>query len=265
MPELTLITFNCFGVPTPITKRRLRTLAATLNNGPATLVCLQEVQAHGYRRLLQGAATAFESHAHAPLTHAPRGGLLTLSRTLIEHQAFVQFRDRELWYTPAVTDWLLHKGMLLARTSIAGQQVIAINTHLNANYSGDWRETNSFAQLEWKQLQQLADLVREQPADALVLVSGDFNIPRMSWLYDRFIERSGLVDPRAADPRPTYRPRRGMPARYTQTIDFALLRPPVGVTVEASSTLCFEDAVPLLGGGVAYLSDHIGIRLDVVW
>src|SRR4051812_33292422 len=76
MPNFSLLTFNCFGVPALTTRRRLLTLARELNQRADMVVCLQEVQAHIYRRLLMQETThtacAYEQHLHAP-----KGGLLT--------------------------------------------------------------------------------------------------------------------------------------------------------------------------------------------
>jgi hypothetical protein len=100
-------------------------------------------------------------------------------------------------------DWLLYKGVLLIELSCGPRSVVVLNTHLNANYSGDWRRENRYAQVEQRQLAQLAEVVAEQPADALVLVAGDFNIPRGGWLYDELLAAAGLHDPLASDRRAT--------------------------------------------------------------
>src|SRR4051812_29315993 len=112
MPRFSLLSLNCFGTPTPSTRRRLLTLAQELNREPVSVVCLQEVQAHIYRRLLINACSIYPANAHTPFVHAPKGGLLTLSQLAIEHQRFILYRERGLWYTPALADWILHKGIL---------------------------------------------------------------------------------------------------------------------------------------------------------
>jgi exonuclease III len=48
MPAFSLVTLNCFGVQTPTTRPRLCALTQELNHDPHDVVCLQEVQAHGY-------------------------------------------------------------------------------------------------------------------------------------------------------------------------------------------------------------------------
>ncbi|MBX3063163.1 MAG: endonuclease/exonuclease/phosphatase family protein [Anaerolineae bacterium] len=250
----------------PSTYRRLRALGDTLCRLDADVICLQEVQAHPYRRLLvRLCAEQYPHHAFAPFLHAPKGGLLTLSRHPISESRFVLYRERGLWYTPALADWILHKGVLFTHLQYGAFPVTILNTHLTANYSGDWSPRNRFALHEWEQLQQLADLVSTQSADTLVLVMGDFNIPRGSWLSDQFLERSGLIDPLAGDQRPTFRLMPGMPSRYLAAIDFNLYRAPSGLELSVQSDLCFEQKYTLSDGRTAYLSDHIGVELRQTW
>lgn len=265
MATCSLLTLNCFGIPTLWTHKRLLTLAHELNQRQATLVCLQEVQTHAYRRLLTQACTAYPSHAHEPFIHAPKGGLLTLGRAPFAHSQFILYHERGLWYTPGLADWMLHKGMLCTTLHLDGLPIHLLNTHLHANYDGDWRPHNRFARSEWRQLQQLAAVVAAQPAEALVLVAGDFNIPRGSWLYHDFLQASHLTDPLANDTRPTFRGLPRLPHRFVQPIDFVLFRPPAALQLQAHADLVFQDKHPFTGGGDGYLSDHCGIVLHLTW
>jgi endonuclease/exonuclease/phosphatase family metal-dependent hydrolase len=264
MATLRLITLNCLGVPAPLTARRLRTLAHELETRPFDLVCLQEVQAHPYRRLLTAALGSYAARFE-PFVYAPKGGLLTLARHPVVQAGFTLYSERGDWLGPSAADRLLHKGVLQSEVDLAGLRVFALNTHLSANYRGDWSGQNRYVQVERAQLAQLARLVRELPPDALVLVAGDFNVPRHSPLIQEFLAESGLRDPLAGDTRPTYRPLAGMPARYALPIDFALVRAPELPGLRIRSDLCFQQRRPLLGGGEAFLSDHCGIELELSW
>jgi endonuclease/exonuclease/phosphatase family metal-dependent hydrolase len=267
MATFALISLNCFGVPTPTnrTRCRLLTLARELDRRDAMVVCLQEVQTHFYRRLLIQACSCYPANVYAPFVHAPKGGLLTLARLPLRRSTFTLFRERGLWHTPAVTDWLLHKGILQAHLMFDGLPIAVFNTHLTANYSGNWSAENRYARTEREQLRQLAGLVAAQPPDTLVLVAGDFNIPRGSWLYDEFMAASGLTDPLAGDTRPTLRVPLGVPARYALPIDFALFRAPDLPGLQVSSNLCFREKLALIDGRQGYLSDHYGIELRLTW
>lgn len=265
MPSISIITFNCFGTPTLRTQRRLLTLAHALNQSAADIVCLQEVQAHVYRRLLLRACHTFPFAAAERFIHAPKGGLLTLSRLPIAHSDYALYRNRGNMHTPALADWLLHKGVLRVDTEVHGQRVIMLNTHLSANYRGDWQTENRYVREERGQLQQLAEIVASQDVGAIVLVAGDFNVPRGSALFQDFLQASGLTDPRASDTHPTYRRMPGMPARFAVPIDFALVRAPQLPGLQLACDFRFEDQVALPGGSQSYLSDHIGLELTVTW
>lgn len=265
MAEFSLVTYNCFGAPTPRARRRLLALAHELNRRAESVVLLQEVQANIYRRLLIEASTGYPFSSYEPFIYAPKGGLLTLAQLPIERREFILYRAREIVRPPAMMDWALHKGVLLVRTAVAGVPVVLLNTHLSANYSVNWNQGNHYARIEQAQLRQLAEIVHAQPAEALVVAAGDFNIPRGSWLYDEFLSESGMIDPLAGDQRPTHRPPAGLPARFARSIDFALLRLPELPNVSVHSDLCFTQPVPIGGARLGYLSDHDGIELRISW
>lgn len=258
-----LVTFNCFGGASWRPRRRLLSLARELEADPATVVCLQEVQSHATRRLLVEACRGYPAHAYAPALAAPRGALLTLGRAPLRRVAFVPYDNQGAWLGPTVMDRMTGKGALIAHLDAAGVPVVVINTHLLANYGADWRPSSRAARDQLAQLSQLAAIVREQPAERLVLVASDFNLPRGSWLYDEFLARSGLADPLAGDVRPTYRPFPGVPASYALPLDFVFVRVPPGLRVALDADLCLGERVALVGGGRDYLSDHIGVRLQV--
>ena len=265
MARFSLVTFNCFGAPTPLTRLRLLALARELNRREYSVVCLQEVQAHMYRKLLADACTQYSVQLYEPFFHAPKGGLLTLARLPIEQREFTLYRAREIVSPLAAMDLLLHKGVLLARTAIDSLPIVVLNTHLSANYSVDWIPNNRYARVEHSQLRQLAEIVRAQPAEALVIAAGDFNIPRGSWLYDDFLEQSGMIDPLAGDFRPTHRMPPGIPAHLARPIDFVLLRLPPLPGLMVQSNLCFDQQLPLAGARRGFLSDHYGLELQIDW
>lgn len=265
MATFSLLTINCFGVPAPATRQRLLTLARELDRRAACVVCLQEVQAHAFRRMVTGACARYPENAFEPFSYAPKGGLLTLARRPFVERHFALYRERGLWYTPALADWMLHKGVLSTHTLAGGMRVVVLNTHLSANYRGNWETDNQYVRTERSQLRQLAEIVAAQPRDAIVIAAGDFNIPRGSRLYEEFLAASGMRDPLAGDRRPTYRTLPGVPARYTVAIDYALVRAPPLPGLRIRSDICFGERVPLVGGRQGYLSDHNGVELEIAW
>jgi hypothetical protein len=102
-------------------------------------------------------------------------------------------------------DRLFFKGMLITKLIWSKIPIVIINTHLLANFAGDWGPHGMYARVEEKQLRQLAETVQSQPMDSVIIVVGDFNVPRGGGLYHDFLVHSGLTDLLAGDTRPTLR------------------------------------------------------------
>jgi endonuclease/exonuclease/phosphatase (EEP) superfamily protein YafD len=261
--SFSLLTLNCFGGYLPFTSRRLLALANELEQRSNQVVCLQEIQLHRYQKLLVKACASYPYGLYEPYFHCPKGGLLTLSRLPMTSEHFEPYIERGLWYTPMIMDKILYKGMLVHNLIWAGIPMVIINTHILANYIGDWERHGMYARIEEKQLQQLARTVRSQPSDSIIIVVGDFNIPRGSKLYHDFLANSGLTDPLAGDTRPTLRIPLGVPARYSLPIDYAFVRMPSSYSLKIDCDLCFSNKYQISRWGQDYLSDHHGIEIRI--
>ena len=260
---LSLLTFNCFGLWLPGTKRRLLTLAQQLEKSSYQVVCLQEIQLHRYQRLLVNACPSYSYPFFEPYFHCPKGGLLTLSRIPLTDKSFEPYEERGLWYTPMLLDRFFYKGMLLTKLTWANIPVTIINTHILANFAGDWRRGGMYVRVEEKQLRQLVKTVQAQPKDCLILVVGDFNIPRGSTLYYDFLGSSGLTDPLAGDTRSTLRTPIGLPSQYSMSIDYALFRMPNTHQLNIDCDLGFTTKHQTNKWYQGYLSDHNGIEIQI--
>ncbi len=264
--EMRLLTFNCFGVPLlSNTRARLRTLARELDAADVDVVCLQEIQLSRYLPLLRRSLTQYPHAAYEPYIYAPKGGLVILSRWPIESANFVLYRERGRWHSPAVADWLLHKGILAAGVRIGDHPVIVVDTHLIANYSGNWSRHNTYARQQHSELRQLAQVVHGVEANVPCVIAGDFNLPRGSWLYNDFVAEAGVIDPLSESEDPTYRPLSILPGRFQVAIDHVFIRPPRHQVVTASAQLVFQEPLTLVNGRTSYLSDHTGILADVAF
>jgi hypothetical protein len=74
-----------------------------------------------------------------------------------------------------------------------------------------------------------------------------------------------MSDPLKGDTRPTVRAPQPFAARYAMPIDFAFARAPRLPGLQIASDLRFADRVPLLTGKPRFLSDHLGVELQVRW
>ena len=259
--SLSLLSLNCFGTPVPTTRRRLQALAQHLEQSSLQIVCLQEVQLIAYQNLLFQACASYPFQAYEPHLHCPKGGLVTLSRAPLATGHFETFTEQGSWYLPTAMDRFLRKGMLISSLHWGDVPVVVINTHILANYSGDWERNGIFTRMQEKQLRQLADTVAAQPSNALVAVVGDFNLPRGSRLYHNFLQQTGLMDALAGDQRPTHRPPPGVPAHYSLPIDFVFIRVPSSLSLQITSDLRFSSKLNLTPRHHDYLSDHNAIEV----
>ncbi len=190
---------------------------------------------------------------------------MTFSRMSLGPASFTLYEDRGQWYTPAIADMALHKGVLRTELTIEGTPVVVLNTHLTANYRGDWKNENRYVRTERSQLKQLAEVAAAEPPEALVIACGDFNFPRGCSLYTEFLAESGFTDPLAGDTRPTFRPPPGLPERYALPLDFTFLRAPQLPGLRVTNDIRFHERVPFIDGGKGYLSDHMAIELELSW
>jgi endonuclease/exonuclease/phosphatase family metal-dependent hydrolase len=261
--SFSLLTLNCFGLWLPNTWRRLRALTKELEQSSYQVVCLQELQLHQYQKLLVEGCASYPYALYEPYVHCPKGGLLTLSRIHTLSTAFEPYTDRGLWYTPMLLDKLFFKGMLITRLTWNNFPMVIINTHLLANFAGDWERHGMYARVEEKQLLQVAETVQSQPLDSIVIVVGDFNIPRGGRLYHDFLARSGLTDLLAGDTRPTLRLPPGTPSRFSLPIDYVLVRIPERRSFKIDCDLCFSKTYPIYNKREGYLSDHSGIEIQI--
>ena len=252
--SIRLLTFNTLFRGQP--RLRLEALRRALAGMELDVVCLQEIV---WRRHLSSIATALPHAAYVPRGPALRGGLLTLSRWPLEQPRYLDFRVRS-GPRPEVLHWLLRKGLLITRVSTPGGPVTIVNTHLLANPTGDWSRPSPYVRAEAAALNQLAEAVSADRRDPLVVV-GDLNVPRGSWLLDEFLAMAGLRDVLAGDRRPTYRltPK----IRTSTALDHVLVRPLPSQELAVSARLVFQERVSLPGGRAVYLSDHFGVEASI--
>lgn len=261
--SFSLLTLNCFGLWLPNTRRRLLALAKELEGSSYQVVCLQEIQLHRYRKVLVEGCASYSYAVFEPYIHCPKGGLLTLSRLPLTSSFFQPYEERGLWYTPMLLDRLFFKGMLITKLTWANNPIVIINTHLLANFAGDWERHGMYARSEEKQLRQLAETVKSQPDDSIVIVVGDFNIPRGGGLYEDFLAHSELTDLLAGDTRPTLRLPLGAHSGFSLPIDYVLVRMPEKESLTIHCDLCFSGKYKINNRHQGYLSDHHGVEVRI--
>lgn len=262
--QLRLVTLNCFGLPyRRDTRARLGTIGRELNRPELDVLCLQEVFSLRSARLLRDALTEFPYAAYERLGWAPKGGLLTVSRWPITRRQFTVYRRRGRWYTIALADHLIGKGLLLTTITTPAAAVVVVNTHLLANYDEDWSPRNDYARQQRTELAQLAHAVQQIDASVPVVVAGDLNVPRDSWLYDGFVRATGLENVLEGASQASPQPRDVTGRRVPALVDYILARRPPGAELRTAAGFIFQQPIQLVDGRRDYLSDHLGIEASI--
>ena len=265
MNEFSLLSLNTFGIPFFLGWGRLARLASELDNNGTAIICLQEIQQNAYVSLLARSLTTFPHRVVYPHIYAPKGGLGTYSRLPFSWQGFEVYKDRGLRWLITYSDWALYKGALIAKTKVQELEIVILNTHLNANYTGVWHRNNPLARVQHRQVQQLTRLVEEVSEDAFVIVCGDFNFPRDTFLYEELISQNRLSDPLRDDPRPTYRPFPLVPSKWNTSLDYVLYRVPHEPKFQVQADIVvFEDTTQKYAFQ-RFLTDHCALTLQINW
>lgn len=266
MLEFSLLTLNTFGLPLFLGWNRLTRLTRQLDQYGASVICLQEIQQNAYVPLLARCLPDYPHRAYETSIFAPKGGLFTAARIALEESYFVAYQNRGRALSAGFADWALNKGVLLSRTHVKEHAIIVMNTHLHANYAGNWDPNHSMARIQRAQIQHLAEMVNEQPREALVIVCGDFNFPRGTFLYQELLQASQLEDPLAHDSRPTYRPFRVLPSeKWSIPIDFIFFRRPQWHSLEIEADIVHIEDASRPFPHQRFLTDHNALTLHVTW
>ncbi|WP_329560942.1 endonuclease/exonuclease/phosphatase family protein [Kitasatospora sp. NBC_01266] len=238
-------------------RARLRALGAVLERSEYDIVCLQEVMSTRNLGALREVATSYRQVGYAPVFPMIRGGLVTLSRLPLTGRQFSLFRPAR----PVRREWVILKGALLTHHQVGDLRLTVVNTHLSANRDDDWSPQNRYTRVEAAELRQLGRVVRAAGPGTPLVVAGDFNVPRDSSTYGEFVRASGLRDALAGDREPTFRPTPRWPE--PPAIDQVLFSVPPALAVEARAELVLRERVRLADGRMEYLSDHVGIGVEL--
>jgi endonuclease/exonuclease/phosphatase family metal-dependent hydrolase len=265
MSIFSLLTLNSFGLPFFLGWRRMGILAGELNQRAETVICLQEIQQDVYLPVLRKRLSNFPNQCFKQNTFAPMGGLVTASRLPIIEYEFLPFPNRGKLFGIGFADYALQKGVMVTRFDVAGQPVIVMNTHIHANYMGKWGRENKLAQIQSDQVTFLAEQASAQPRDALIVICGDFNFPRDTFLYRILAETSGFVDPLKDDPRPTYRPVSLLASKWSVTLDFIFCRKPDNIDMKIAADILGIENSKGRNSLTRFLSDHCALSLNASW
>jgi len=111
----------------------------------------------------------------------------------------------------------------------------------------------------------LSGFLEEMPAEALIILCGDLNFPRASFLYEELVIQNGLTDPLLDDPRPTYRPFPLVPSKWKTSLDYILYRIPDGKDFNVQADILPIEDSSQKNALRRFLTDHCALTLSISW
>jgi endonuclease/exonuclease/phosphatase family metal-dependent hydrolase len=231
-------------------RARLRALCSLLEASDYDIVCLQELAYPQNFSLVRSLTPSFPYASYGARLPLVRGGLLTLSRIPVVGERFVQYGR----HGPVRGEMSWRKGVLVTRFAQGDVFFTVANTHLSANKTGSWDRSVPFTQVQQAELTDLSRAVNRISTGEPVVVVGDFNVPRDSWLLADFKEATGLQDAFAGSTESTYRSWSG------GSLDQVLVSP----GLKATAAVALTEKTRLDNGQCAYLSDHYAVAADIV-
>jgi endonuclease/exonuclease/phosphatase family metal-dependent hydrolase len=192
---LSVISFNTCGAPilSKKIKERYMRLADILNSSNSDILSLQEVHTYRHLRILKKKLSNYPYVVYKKYLYGPRGGLVIFSKKPIETCEYSNFQKRGSLMNKTVVAKLMRNGVLLAKLS--GYPIYVLNTHLTPNTDLDWSMDNRMTPFTYSQLMHVAEITDTLVAmNNEVIITGDFNTPKDSELYDLFLQSSPVED-----------------------------------------------------------------------
>lgn len=262
----TVLSLNMFGTPfhpkhilktllRNDVRKRFSAIAGIISSLEADFVLLQEVHDFPHYFFLRKQLASFPYTSYKKSLYGPRGGVVIFSKYPLASSHFYDFMNKGKIYNKSVTGYLSLKGILTAK--LKNKDIWLFNTHLTQNSDHNWEPGNRFTPILKSQLEQL--LVHTNSITNLggqVILAGDFNMPKNTAFYPKFLEDSGLTDAFAKDTFTTYHQSFLPVNANVGRVDYILTSPSLKI-IKTGYIL----QMPLVDehGESFYASDHMGL------
>lgn len=193
-----IFTLNCFGLPffARNSGRRMRRIAALIEEVDPDIVCLQEVFYPWHKNFFEKRLETKYPHRYVPRIGMlwTGGGLCFFSKTTIATRTFQKYRE-----SGYLTDWTwVHRinaqGFMQLEVT-ASEPKVFFHSHLTCNFRNNFDpKPGSIAAIQRSQLDDLAGEVQKLPKDRVCLFVGDLNVPSDTELFREFAKKTGFVN-----------------------------------------------------------------------
>lgn len=263
-----LASLNTHGIlfPSPQVTERYVAICQHFEHVPLNLINFQEVWSYHQLTVLQRALPSYPYCVYQRGILGPEAGLVTLSRFPLGHPQFLNIpsvaEPRKKKWINRLKRAVKKKGALVC--CLAEWPLIICNTHLVANGDGDWSQSSRYYSAHMHDVTALATLITDlshRSNETDILVSGDFNFPKCSDLYQKFVKLSYATDIFEGEETPTFHKEFLVSGQQAHCIDYIFLRSQHPLQIKKKMYL-FQEMVTLPSGETRYLSDHLGLLVE---
>lgn len=266
-----MISFNCMGLFSFDTLRgflqstnilkRINKIGELLQKEQADVIALQEVHTYLILNLLKNKLKSYPYVAYKNYIYGPRGGLVIFSKQPFENVEYVNYKTRGSMLNKSIVAHVIQNGILAC--TIKQSPFVIFDTYITPNMDYDYSKTNRYSRYIEAQLKQLATIGKSFLTKGnTVLIGGDFNADKNSYLYKMFSELTSATDIFFKHNIPTQH-QEYYPSHATVTrIDHMFLLSKTKATIKDTEHL-FTKKVQLNNGNLAYLSDHIALKATI--
>lgn len=260
MNKLSIASFNTFGVSLNFYNLTLRykAIADYFDTSNVDVIHFQEVFTYFHLSLLQNSLKNYPYCQYKKSYMGPRGGLVIFSRHVLTDTRFINF-SKKFIPLQSKLELLTQKGILISR--LRGFDISLINTHLTVVINHDWSNTSRYYQELASEINELHKVIKNNTKDAMI-ISGDFNIVRGSFLYKKLINLEQLFDPFKKDNRPTRH--KAFSTRKPNCIDYVFIYGNKNMYKIVDKKYLFSNKIRLKNNQAGYASDHIGLQITLL-
>jgi endonuclease/exonuclease/phosphatase family metal-dependent hydrolase len=264
MRSIQVVSFNMLGVPIVPTRmaKRFVQIANEFEAKQPDIICLQEVHTVGQLRNLVQLLPSYPYVIFRNLFNGPKGGLVIFSKYPAATSDYMNLSQIGRMRGKSIFSKVVRKGILSC--TFEGIPLTILNTQLMANLDADWSPENRFMPVIEMQLNEVIHFVMKQKkASENVLVVGDFNIPKDTEMYSKFMKDTNLHDAFAEFTSSTqnlwFLKGWKVPAR----IDYIFYNAnSISVT---NPTHMFTKKYQITKRHKGYISDHIALSVDILF
>ena len=270
MDAITVGTLNICGLrPRPplwTLEQRAPELCRRLEESSIDVLNLQEVCHASSLRLLRTGLRSYPYEAYRRGVAGPAGGLVTFSRLPLGHPSYRSFLGT--YPRQGGARFRLRRAAMgaiqgILTVPLLTEAVTIVNTHLTANSDDDYSAGGRFHDFQRAQLVRLNALLARRPRPGLRVITGDFNLASTSDLYPLVVAYGAHRDPFATTDPYTYHPaflRDGVPPLR---VDYLLVDGDEHHYPVLGAETFFENPVTGEDGATLYLSDHVGLTVQI--